>query len=75
MKIALAAFVLTPVIGLAQSNPVYIQFSPSTTKGALYKPDSGPAPRVGVVLTHRTATSSRTSRRGSCRGAAFSFWR
>jgi hypothetical protein len=38
---------------LAQSNPVYIQFSPSTTKGALYKPDSGAPPRVGVVLTHR----------------------
>ena len=49
------AIVLASVICPAQSNPVYIQFSPSTTKGALYKPDSGPAPRVGVVLTHRTA--------------------
>ena len=49
------AIVLTAAICLAQSNPVYVQFSPSTTKGALYKPDSGPPPRVGVVLTHRTA--------------------
>jgi pimeloyl-ACP methyl ester carboxylesterase len=47
--------VLTATIVLAQSNPTYVQFSPSTTKGALYKPDSGPRPRVGVVLTHRTA--------------------
>ncbi|MDZ4801861.1 MAG: hypothetical protein SGI92_27205 [Bryobacteraceae bacterium] len=40
---------------LAQDHPVYIPFSPSTTKGALYRPNSGPAPRVGVILTHRTA--------------------
>ncbi|MBC8166009.1 MAG: hypothetical protein H7Y20_09065 [Bryobacteraceae bacterium] len=46
---------LTAAICSAQSNPAYIQFSPSTTKGALYRPDSGPPPRVGVVLTHRTA--------------------
>jgi pimeloyl-ACP methyl ester carboxylesterase len=42
-------------VAFAQSNPSFIQFTPSTTKGALYKPDSGPAPHVGVVLTHRTA--------------------
>jgi pimeloyl-ACP methyl ester carboxylesterase len=54
----------------AQSNPAYIQFSPSTTKGALYKPDSGPAPRIGVILTHRTANflshiaTKELSRRG-----------
>ena len=51
MKLAIVA-----AVGVfAQSNPLFVQFSPSTTKGALYKPDSGPAPRVGVVLTHRTA--------------------
>ncbi|MFB3776586.1 MAG: alpha/beta hydrolase family protein [Bryobacteraceae bacterium] len=44
---ALAAF--------SQSNPLYIQFSPSTVKGALYKPDAGPAPHVGVLVAHRTA--------------------
>jgi len=38
----------------AQSNPTYIQFSPGTVKGALYRPDSGPAPHVAVLLIHRT---------------------
>ncbi len=39
----------------AQTNPLYIQFSPSTVKGALYRPDSGPSPHVGILLAHRTA--------------------
>ena len=38
----------------AQSNPAYIRFNPAATKGALYKPDSGPAPHVAVLLIHRT---------------------
>jgi pimeloyl-ACP methyl ester carboxylesterase len=38
----------------AQSNPAYIRFTPSATKGALYKPDRGPAPAVAVLLIHRT---------------------
>ena len=38
----------------AQSNPAYIRFSPGATKGALYKPDSGPAPHVAVLIIHRT---------------------
>lgn len=40
---------------LAQNDPVFVPFSPSTTKGALYRPNSGPSPRVAVILTHRTA--------------------
>ena len=55
IPVTVVAAVLTASIGLSQSNPIYVQFSPSTTKGALYRPDSGPPPRVGVVLTHRTA--------------------
>ena len=51
----IVALVAAAAVCLAQSNPTYIQFSPSTTKGALYKPDSGTRPSVGVVLTHRTA--------------------
>jgi pimeloyl-ACP methyl ester carboxylesterase len=39
----------------SQSNPLYIPFSPSAVKGALYRPDTGPAPHVGIVVTHRTA--------------------
>ena len=38
----------------AQSNPLYVQFNPSTVKGALYKPDIGPAPHVAILLMHRT---------------------
>jgi hypothetical protein len=47
--LALAATTL-----FAQSDPRYIRFSPSATKGALYAPDSGPAPSIGVLAIHRT---------------------
>ena len=39
----------------AQSSPTYIQFSPPSVKGALYRPDSGPAAHVAVLVIHRTA--------------------
>ncbi len=39
----------------AQTNPTYVQFSPGPVKGALYKPDRGPAPHVAVLIIHRTA--------------------
>jgi len=39
----------------AQSNPRYIPFSPRPVKGALYAPDSGPAPHVGILIAHRTS--------------------
>jgi pimeloyl-ACP methyl ester carboxylesterase len=42
-------------IAAAQSNPLYIQFTPAAVKGALYKPDSGPTPHVAVLLIHRTS--------------------
>ncbi|OFW35547.1 MAG: hypothetical protein A3J28_06410 [Acidobacteria bacterium RIFCSPLOWO2_12_FULL_60_22] len=42
-------------LALAQSNPLYVQFRPSAVKGALYKPDRGPAPHVAVLVMHRTA--------------------
>ena len=45
----------TGSVMLAQSNPTYIQFTPSAVKGALYRPDAGPAPRVAVLIMHRTA--------------------
>ena len=37
----------------AQSDPIYMNLGPA--KAALYTPDSGPAPHVGVVVMHRTA--------------------
>jgi hypothetical protein len=42
-------------VAFGQSNPAYIQFSPAEVKGALYKPDSGPAPHIGILVTHRTS--------------------
>lgn len=56
----LILFLLTAATILAQSNPRYIPFSPSDTKGALYAPDSGPAPSIGVVVIHRTANFMET---------------
>ena len=44
-----------PSQALAQSDPVYIQFSPGSVKGALYRPDTGPDPHVAVLVIHRTA--------------------
>src|SRR5215470_12512816 len=46
---------LASIVSFAQSNPRYIQFRPSNVKGALYKPDSGPAPHVAILAIHRTA--------------------
>jgi hypothetical protein len=40
---------------LAQTNPRYVQFSPGAVKGALYRPDSGPAPHVAILVIHRTS--------------------
>ncbi len=51
----LISFLFCALALQSQSNPLFVQFTPSTTKGALYKPDSGPSPRIGVILTHRTA--------------------
>lgn len=53
--VLLAALSLLAPFALAQSNPLYIQFSPGAVKGALYKPDSGPAPHTAVLLIHRTS--------------------
>jgi hypothetical protein len=45
---------LAPGLARAQSNPQFIAFQ-GIRKGALYKPDSGPAPHVGILAMHRTA--------------------
>ena len=49
------ALALAANSALAQSNPRYVQFRPSATKGALYTPDSGPAPTVAFLAVHRTS--------------------
>src|SRR5438105_2075842 len=38
----------------AQSNPRYVPLG-GAAKGALYAPDSGSAPHVAILITHRTA--------------------
>ena len=38
----------------AQSNPRYIPL-PAGVKGVLYTPNAGPAPHVGILVTHRTS--------------------
>ena len=57
LRILLVAglFGFVSVFSFGQSNPRYIQFTPSNVKGALYKPDSGPAPHVAILVIHRTA--------------------
>ena len=58
-RIVIASLVLSAsaTLGLAQSNPLFVQFRPGRAKAALYKPDSGPAPHVGIVVTHRTGNT------------------
>ncbi|MSO20184.1 MAG: hypothetical protein EXQ56_06905 [Acidobacteria bacterium] len=51
---AIFAILAGAPLAMSQSNPQYIQFR-GAAKGALYKPDSGPAPHVGVILIHRTS--------------------
>ena len=56
--LARAFFVAAALTGadaaLAQSNPRYVPFEPSATKGALYTPDSGPVSNVAFLTIHRT---------------------
>src|SRR5262245_45649211 len=54
MKLLATLLTLLTLTGLAtpagaQSNPRYVQFQPRAVKGALYVPDSGPAPHVGIL--------------------------
>ena len=53
----LGAVLAATSLAFAQSNPAYIRFTPSATKGALYRPDSGPLPQVAILIVHRTANN------------------
>ena len=48
------ALCLAPTLASAQSHPEFINFQ-GRTKGALYKPEAGPAPHVGILVMHRTS--------------------
>src|SRR5262245_31548099 len=54
--LALAALALWALAqsASAQSNPQFIRFQ-GASSGALYMPDSSPAPHVGIVVMHRTS--------------------
>ena len=54
LGIAFLACTLGAAPAGAQSDPLYLQFSPSAVKGALYRPDTGPAPSAAVLVIHRT---------------------
>jgi hypothetical protein len=58
MLAALALFFGLVTAGAnAQSAPAFVTLGPADA--ALYKPDSGPAPHVGLVVIHRTADYMR----------------
>jgi hypothetical protein len=42
-----------PEAAWSQSKPEFVPFRGA--KGALYRPDAGPAPKVGILVMHRTA--------------------
>ena len=46
--------VLWPDMARSQGKPEFIAF-PGVTKGVLYRPDSNPAPHVGMLVMQRTA--------------------
>jgi pimeloyl-ACP methyl ester carboxylesterase len=57
LRAAIAAGVMicfAPGLASAQSNPQFVRFQ-GASSGALYRPNSGPAPHVGIVVMHRTA--------------------
>ncbi len=61
---------LSAQLASAQSRPTYIQFDPYTVKGALYRPDGGGNPDIGVLIIHRVnnylghIAASELARRG-----------
>lgn len=48
------ALILATDLTWSQSNPQFVAFQ-GISKGALYRPDSDPAPHVGILVMHRTA--------------------
>jgi pimeloyl-ACP methyl ester carboxylesterase len=48
------ALCCVPESAPAQTRPEFINFQ-GRTKAALYKPDAGPAPHIGILVMHRTS--------------------
>jgi pimeloyl-ACP methyl ester carboxylesterase len=51
VSIAIAALALSATAASAQSDPRFVRLA-SKVKGVLYTPDSGPAPKIGILLMH-----------------------
>jgi len=54
-KWAVAASVILPGAALAQTHPEFIPLG--RVSAALYKPDSGPAPHIAFLVSHRTGNN------------------
>ena len=52
--LVLLALTLLPLQAAAQSKPEFVAFA-GTAKGALYRPDGGAAPHVGILVMHRSS--------------------
>src|SRR3954471_20569659 len=52
---AVAVATTLPAVAVAQSHPEFIPLG--RVAAALYKPDSGPAPHVAFLVSHRTANN------------------
>ena len=53
--LALAASLMAPAAASAQTNPTLVPLGRAI--GALYKPDTGPAPHIAVIQSHRTGNN------------------
>ena len=53
--VAVGALLTVSTVATAQSRGEYIQFKPRQVKGALYKPDTGPSPKIAFLVMHRTS--------------------
>ena len=51
-KWAIAATIAIPGVAMAQSHPEFVPLG--RVSAALYKPDSGPAPHIAFLVSHRT---------------------
>src|SRR5436309_1091530 len=54
-KWAIAASVVIPGVAVAQTHPEFIPLG--RVSATLYKPDSGPAPHIAFLVSHRTANN------------------
>src|SRR5689334_7672072 len=54
-KWGIAASIAIPAVALAQSHPEFVPLA--RVSAALYRPDSGPAPHIAFLVSHRTANN------------------